>query len=46
VDGALERLSAAGVDQIWSSDSIPHPTNRVALAPLLAQALTDPDAGP
>jgi ribose-phosphate pyrophosphokinase len=39
VDGALERLSAAGVDQVWSSDSVPHPTNRVALAPLLAQAL-------
>ena len=46
VDGALERLSAAGVDQVWSSDSIPHPTNRVAIAPLLAQALTDLGPGP
>ena len=46
VDGALERLTAAGVDQVWSSDSVPHTTNRVALAPLLAQALTDPDPGP
>ncbi len=39
VDSALERLAAAGIDRIWSSDSIPHPTNRVALAPLLARAL-------
>ena len=46
VDAALARLSAAGIDQVWSSDSIPHPTNRVALAPLLAQALTDLGSGP
>ena len=44
VDGALERLAAAGVDQVWSSDSVPHATNRVALAPLLAEALAG--AGP
>lgn len=36
---ALEVLRAAGIEQISSSDSIPHPSNRVALAPLLAQTL-------
>jgi len=39
VEGALERLTAAGIGQIWTSDSIPHPTNRVHLAPLLAKAV-------
>jgi len=38
-DGALELLAAAGIEQVWSSDSIPHPTNTVRLAPLLAAAL-------
>jgi ribose-phosphate pyrophosphokinase len=45
VDGALERLAAAGVDRVWSSDSVPHPTNRMALAPILAQALSGPCPG-
>lgn len=36
---ALELLRAAGVIKIISSDSIPHSSNAVALAPLLAQAL-------
>jgi ribose-phosphate pyrophosphokinase len=36
---ALEVLRAAGIEQIVSSDSIPHPSNRVTLAPLLAQTL-------
>jgi ribose-phosphate pyrophosphokinase len=36
---ALERLQAAGVEAVWSCDSIPHQTNRIALAPLLAPAL-------
>lgn len=29
----------AGVGEIWSTDCIPHPSNVVAMAPLLAQAL-------
>jgi ribose-phosphate pyrophosphokinase len=41
LDGALERLAAAGIDRIWSSDSVPHPTNRVRLAGLLADAVAD-----
>lgn len=38
-DDAEPQLRAAGVGSIWSSDSIAHPSNAVALAPLLAQAL-------
>jgi len=34
-------LRAAGVGAIWSADSIPHPSNVVALAPLLARALRE-----
>ena len=41
VDDAQERLKDAGVDQIWSCDSIIHPTNRIALAESLAQALIE-----
>jgi ribose-phosphate pyrophosphokinase len=39
--GALERLADVGVTQIWTSDSVPHPTNRVHLAQLLADAVAD-----
>lgn len=39
VDDALERIKAAGVDQIWSCDSVIHPTNQIRLAKSLAQAL-------
>ncbi len=39
LEGTLERLRQAGVTHIWSTDSIPHPSNRLALAPLLASAL-------
>lgn len=39
---ALEQLRAAGVREIWSTDAIPHESNRIALAPLLAQALLRP----
>jgi ribose-phosphate pyrophosphokinase len=39
LEGAVERLRAAGVEHIWSTDSIPHATNRLGLAPLLAGAL-------
>ena len=40
LEGTLERLRQAGVTHIWSTDSIPHPSNRLELAPLLAGALT------
>jgi ribose-phosphate pyrophosphokinase len=40
-EGALEGLAEAGVTGVWSSDSVPHPTNRVYLARLLAGALGD-----
>ncbi|MBH9578068.1 ribose-phosphate diphosphokinase [Inhella proteolytica] len=39
VGEAEARVRAAGVGQIWSSDCVPHPSNAVAVAPLLAQAL-------
>jgi len=41
VEGALERLAEAGVTRVWTSDSVSHPTNRVRLARLLADALDD-----
>ncbi|MDQ0465971.1 ribose-phosphate pyrophosphokinase [Caulobacter ginsengisoli] len=37
----LDRLAAAGAARIASSDSIPHPTNALELAPSLALALQD-----
>lgn len=39
VDDALEQLARAGVRHVWSSDSVPHPSNAVSLVPLLAAAL-------
>lgn len=39
VEDALPRLHAAGVDRVWSTDSVEHPTNAIRLAPLLAAAL-------
>lgn len=41
VGDALEELARAGVSEVISTDSIPHPGNRIALAPLLAAALRD-----
>jgi len=38
-DTSLEAIYAAGVREVWSTDSIPHSTNRISLAPLLAAAL-------
>ncbi len=38
-DQAVELLHQAGVDNIWSCDSIPHATNAVSLAGLLAAQL-------
>ena len=40
VGDALRRLSDAGVKQVWSCDAIPHPSNRIRLAPLLAESIT------
>jgi ribose-phosphate pyrophosphokinase len=34
-----ERLAEAGIGQVFSTDSIPHPTNTISLAPLVAEAL-------
>jgi ribose-phosphate pyrophosphokinase len=39
LEDSLDRLRALGVERIWSTDGIPHPTNRLSLAPLLASAL-------
>jgi ribose-phosphate pyrophosphokinase len=41
VDDALQRLKNAGVSQVWSCDSIIHPTNEIALAESLGQALIE-----
>jgi len=36
---SIEELYAAGVKNIWSCDSVPHPTNRVSLAHLLSKSI-------
>jgi ribose-phosphate pyrophosphokinase len=38
-EGAEHALHQAGVGAVWSTDCIPHASNVVAMAPLLAQAL-------
>lgn len=43
--GAEERLAQAGIEAIWSSDSIAHPSNAVALAPCLSDAVRAQLAG-
>ncbi len=37
--GAAELLAEAGVNDVWSSDAIPHPSNAIHLAPMLAETL-------
>jgi len=37
--GAIELLREAGVDQVWSTDAIPHASNAVSIVPMVAQAL-------
>ncbi|HSJ47929.1 MAG TPA: phosphoribosyltransferase family protein, partial [Gammaproteobacteria bacterium] len=32
-------LEQAGIARIWSTDSIPHPSNRITLAEIFAQAV-------
>ncbi len=39
VGDALASLHRAGVDAVWSTDSVNHPSNRIPLAELLAEAL-------
>ena len=39
VNNAVERLKKAGIDQVWSTDSIPHPTNAIPLAELMGESL-------
>ncbi|HBZ69038.1 MAG TPA: phosphoribosylpyrophosphate synthetase, partial [Deltaproteobacteria bacterium] len=39
VPGAVGRVRAAGVKRIISCDTIPHPTNAIHTAALVAQAL-------
>ncbi|MBK9363485.1 MAG: ribose-phosphate diphosphokinase [Rubrivivax sp.] len=41
VGDAIDRLRAAGVRHCWSTDSVPHASNCVSVAPLLAAALAD-----
>lgn len=43
-DDAMTTLREAGIDDIWSTDSIAHPSNVVALDGLLAAALVSPAA--
>lgn len=37
--GAMEKLARAGIRRVASCNSVPHPSNRIDLAPLLASAL-------
>lgn len=46
VGDAIDTMHAAGVGEIWSTDAIVHPSNRISLAPLLAAALRDPGFAP
>lgn len=38
---AVDQLKRAGIDQIWSTDSIGHPTNVISLAELLSKAIAE-----
>lgn len=40
-NGASERLVQAGISHVWSTDSIPHDSNALHLAGLLARALRE-----
>jgi ribose-phosphate pyrophosphokinase len=44
VGDALAELRTAGVRHVWSTDSVPHPSNAIPVAPLLAAALRTLDA--
>mgnify|MGYP001434263729 CR=1 FL=1 len=38
---AVARLHEAGIRRVWSTDAVPHPSNVLSIAPLLAAALRD-----
>jgi ribose-phosphate pyrophosphokinase len=38
---ALDRLAAAGIRRVWSTDAVPHSSNVVTVAPMLARAIAD-----
>ncbi|MCF8466400.1 MAG: ribose-phosphate diphosphokinase [Sneathiella sp.] len=40
-DGDVAAIKTAGVSRIRSTDSVPHSTNAISLAPLLSRALTE-----
>ena len=40
VGDAVDALHAAGVREVWSTDSVPHASNVVSVAPLIARALS------
>ncbi|MCM5571245.1 ribose-phosphate diphosphokinase [Burkholderiaceae bacterium FT117] len=42
VGDAMAELKAAGVRHVWSTDSVPHESNAVSIAPMLARALSAP----
>ena len=37
--GSIERIRQAGVEEIWSTDSISHPSNCIALTSVIAEAV-------
>ncbi|MDO6459528.1 ribose-phosphate diphosphokinase [Granulosicoccaceae sp. 1_MG-2023] len=38
-EAAMQAMHEAGIEKIWSTDTIPHPTNVVSVEPVLHQAL-------
>ncbi len=38
---AIAQLAAAGIGRVWSTDAVPHASNVVTVAPLLARAIAD-----
>ncbi len=44
VGDAAQRLAGAGIGRIWSTDAVPHPTNAISVAPLIAGAITQRSA--
>ena len=40
IGDAMQKLREAGVRQVWSTDAVPHATNAVPLAPLIAAAVS------
>lgn len=38
---AVERLKENGIRRIWSTDAVPHASNVISVAPLLARAIAD-----